>query len=111
MALAGSWPARPRVKDRDISRTPPQRTRRCCGWSPRAEVVSSDLAAGWEYLALRELLAQLYRRAGRLSEADAVDAELLALLDVADDDHPIKRRLLAREVLRNTREVEIRARH
>ena len=42
---------------------------------------------------LRDRLAMLYRQAGRDKEADAVEAELRALLAVAADDHPIRRRL------------------
>jgi len=49
--------------------------------------------AGADWLQNREYLARLYRRIGRISEADAIDAELRTLLTVADDDHPIKRRL------------------
>ena len=49
-----------------------------------------------EWLQTRDQLAQLYQQVGRFQDADAVDAELRALLAVADDDHPIKRRLLQR---------------
>ena len=48
---------------------------------------------GYEWLRARERLASLYRQTGRVSDAEAVEAELLQLLAVADDDHPIKRRL------------------
>jgi tetratricopeptide (TPR) repeat protein len=63
--------------------------------SPRpVEVVVRQHDFGPEWLQIRDLLAQLYRKAGRSRDADAVESELLALLAVADDDHPIKRRLL-----------------
>ncbi|MEO7158494.1 MAG: hypothetical protein ABI039_13080 [Vicinamibacterales bacterium] len=52
-----------------------------------------DTLQGSRWLFVRDQLAQMYRRAGRLEEADRADAELRALLVVADDDHPIKRRL------------------
>jgi hypothetical protein len=52
-------------------------------------------AATHSWLTLRDQLAQLYRRAGQHPDADRVDAELRALLTVADDDHPIKRRLVS----------------
>jgi hypothetical protein len=50
----------------------------------------------WDWLPLRDRLAILYRQAGRHRDADAIESELSALLEVADDDHPIKRRLTAR---------------
>jgi hypothetical protein len=34
-----------------------------------------------------------YRAAGRISDAERVEKGLVALLDVTDDDHPIKGRL------------------
>jgi hypothetical protein len=49
----------------------------------------------YTYLGLRDRLARLYRDAGRLSDADRTDAELRVLLAVADEDHPIRRRLTA----------------
>jgi tetratricopeptide (TPR) repeat protein len=60
---------------------------------------ASSHAYAW--LAARERLVDVYRSAGRVSEADAVEAELLALLEVADDDHPIKRRLMRSVALRD----------
>jgi tetratricopeptide (TPR) repeat protein len=48
----------------------------------------------YTYLRLRDRLARHYREVGRLSDADRVDAELRVLLAVADEDHPIKRRLV-----------------
>jgi tetratricopeptide (TPR) repeat protein len=54
------------------------------------------LSWGFEWLRVREQLAELYRSAGRLQEADRVERELLQLLAVADDDHPMKRRLVQR---------------
>jgi len=53
---------------------------------------------GW--LNVRERLAQLYRKVGRVNDAKTIEAELLALLEVADDDHPIKQRLVQARTLR-----------
>jgi tetratricopeptide (TPR) repeat protein len=50
-----------------------------------------DWAFTW--LGLRARLAELYHAAGRSGDAVAVASELRALLILADDDHPIKRRL------------------
>lgn len=52
-----------------------------------------DTSQGSRWLTVRDQLAQLYRRAGRLNEADRADVELRAMLVVADDEHPIKRRV------------------
>jgi tetratricopeptide (TPR) repeat protein len=52
--------------------------------------------AGADWLQNREYLARLYRQVGRISEAQAIEVELVTLLAVADEDHPIKRRLSAR---------------
>jgi tetratricopeptide (TPR) repeat protein len=59
-----------------------------------------DLAHGWEWLRARDRLYELYRQAGRHDEADAVDRELTSLLAIADDDHVVKRRLVARAAAR-----------
>ena len=48
-----------------------------------------------EWLQIRERLAALYRRLGRDREAEAVEHELRTLLALADENHPIKRRLTA----------------
>jgi predicted Zn-dependent protease len=56
----------------------------------------SELSHGWEWLRSRDRLAELYRLAGRVRDADVIDSELMALLAVADDDHFIKRRLATR---------------
>ena len=48
-----------------------------------------------EWLQIRERLATLYRRLGRDREAAAVEEELRTLLALADENHPIKRRLTA----------------
>ena len=53
-------------------------------------------STGFEWLRVREQLANLYRQVGRIEDARAVESELLTLLAVADDDHPIKRRLTNR---------------
>jgi tetratricopeptide (TPR) repeat protein/tRNA A-37 threonylcarbamoyl transferase component Bud32 len=53
------------------------------------------LTWGLAWLRVRERLARLYREAGRVADAKAIESELRQLLVVADDDHPIKRRLFA----------------
>ena len=45
------------------------------------------------YVNVRDKLAQLYRRVGRVAEAEEIEADLRQLLVLAADDHPIKRRL------------------
>jgi prepilin-type processing-associated H-X9-DG protein len=54
-----------------------------------------DAASAHAWLPLRHRLAELYRVDDRSVAADAVEAELRGLLAVADDDHPIRRRLAA----------------
>jgi tetratricopeptide (TPR) repeat protein len=63
------------------------------GAPPPGAVDSQGLGWGFEWLLVRERLAQAYRRAGRVADAEKVESELLELLAVADDDHPIRRRL------------------
>jgi tetratricopeptide (TPR) repeat protein len=46
---------------------------------------------------VRDRLAALYRQIGRVGEAHEIESGLRALLAMADDDHPIKRRLVERE--------------
>ena len=48
-----------------------------------------------EWLQIRERLATLYRRVWRDREAAAVEDQLRTLLALADENHPIKRRLTA----------------
>lgn len=60
---------------------------------PREKLVAAPGVLASDWLSMRDSLARLYRDVGRHEEADAVEAELRALLAVADDDHPIKRRL------------------
>jgi tetratricopeptide (TPR) repeat protein len=55
------------------------------------------------WLQMRDELAQLYMKVGRHADANAVDAHLARLLAVADEDHPIKRRIAARETVRRSR--------
>ncbi len=62
-------------------------------FSVRRELRRPWFRSQYGWLEARDVLAQSYRRMGRLAEADAVDAELLTLLRFADNDHPIKRRL------------------
>lgn len=52
-------------------------------------------AATHMWLTVRDQLMQLYRRASRHDEADRVGAQLMAVLAVADEDHPIRRRLMS----------------
>ena len=66
---------------------------------PRSGQGLGGLDWGFEWLPVRERLAQLYRRVGRVAEADTVERELRQLLAVADDEHPIKRRLVQRQSL------------
>jgi hypothetical protein len=46
----------------------------------------------------RDELSELYRRTNRIEESEAIDAELLKLLAVADDDHPVLVRIKARQL-------------
>jgi hypothetical protein len=68
-------------------------------WKPNPTHAEGAAGAstGFEWLRVRDQLADLYRRAGRNADARAVDSELLMLLAVADDDHPTKRRLASRQ--------------
>ena len=53
---------------------------------------------GWQvgsWLRCRVRLAELYREAGRQTEADQVFNEVRTLLAVADADHPLRPRLPA----------------
>ena len=43
---------------------------------------------------MRDRLAQLYRQADRIADAERREVDLQLLLAVADDDHPVKRRLV-----------------
>ena len=61
----------------------------------RGTLDSLPLMWGLHWLTVRERLARLYREAGRVADGNAIEGELRALLVVADDDHPIKRRLFA----------------
>lgn len=56
-------------------------------------VMTRPFGSQADWLQNREKLATLYRRVGRISEAEVIETELITLLAVADDDHPIKRRL------------------
>jgi tetratricopeptide (TPR) repeat protein len=64
----------------------------------RASVERRASITGWSagsaWISLRADLAEAYRQAGRIPEAETVEAELLTLLDVADADHAVKTRLL-----------------
>jgi tetratricopeptide (TPR) repeat protein len=61
--------------------------------SERRVAATAGISFGYEWLMLSEQLAQLYRKTGRVTEAAALEGELSKLLAVADEDHPIKRRL------------------
>ena len=54
---------------------------------------TAGAASGYEWLKVRDLLARVYRNAGRVTDAERVEAELRSLLAVADATHPIKRRI------------------
>jgi serine/threonine protein kinase/tetratricopeptide (TPR) repeat protein len=62
---------------------------------PRARAVAGP-SSGFEWLLVRDTLAELYLSTGRVADANRVDAELERLLAVADLDHPILRRLAER---------------
>jgi tetratricopeptide (TPR) repeat protein len=64
----------------------PPRHVRVMGWGLNGQA---------EWLQIRDRLAALYRRVGRTDEAAAVEDGLRVLLQFADDDHPIRRRLAA----------------
>ncbi len=51
-------------------------------------------SSGYAWIAAREQLSNLYRAAGREADARAVRSQLLVLLSVADDDHPVKLRIV-----------------
>ena len=57
------------------------------------EIRRPGMQGAYDWLTMRDRLAQFYREAGRVSEAEPLEAELRLLLSVADADHPIKRRL------------------
>ena len=59
----------------------------------RLEFIDEQLSEGFAWLSVRDVLAELYHHDGRLADAKAVDDELETLLAVADEDHPIKRRI------------------
>jgi Protein kinase domain len=61
-----------------------------------AQRVPTLLHYSWwamEWLPIREMLATLYRQKGRIADAEEVEAELRALVAVADEDHPVRMRL------------------
>jgi tetratricopeptide (TPR) repeat protein len=59
------------------------------------ELQRPGVTGGLDWLMMRDLLAQTYRRVGRLAAAEAIERELRILLTFADSQHPIKRRLSA----------------
>lgn len=63
----------------------------------RIDLVAQSSNFNAEWLQVRDHLAQLYRKVGRDREGEAVDTQLLKLLAVADEDHPIRRRATARQ--------------
>jgi hypothetical protein len=64
---------------------------------PRAiavlEAAPQDESTPGSYLQMREKLSQLYRRIGRTTDARLIEDDLNNILAVAQNDHPIKRRL------------------
>jgi serine/threonine protein kinase/tetratricopeptide (TPR) repeat protein len=65
--------------------------------------------ASSEWVRVRDRLAELYRASGRTNDADAVEKELLTILQVADPDHPIKRKLATRVAVTSPAAAAIRA--
>lgn len=61
--------------------------------SARRVAATAGISSGYEWLMVSDQLIQLYRKTGHASEAAALESELSKLLVVADEDHPIKRRL------------------
>jgi tetratricopeptide (TPR) repeat protein len=59
---------------------------------PRSPLLTAAMM-GFLWISVRDQLADLYHSAGRTTDAERVDRELAALLALADDDHPIKRRV------------------
>jgi tetratricopeptide (TPR) repeat protein len=57
----------------------------------------------------RAQLARLYRKSGQTREAEAVEAQLLNLLDVADPDHPLLNELKARRSESGSRPLALNA--
>ena len=49
------------------------------------------------WIVVRNELAELYDASGRVKQAKAVDAELMKLLAVADEDHPVLVKVKARQ--------------
>ncbi len=64
--------------------------------STRRHDTLSGASSGYEWLRVRAQLAKVYRRAGRVADAEMVEGELETLLTLADQDHPLKRALRAR---------------
>jgi tetratricopeptide (TPR) repeat protein len=58
-----------------------------------SRAVAAANGGGFEWLSVRSELARMYAARGRGAEARSVEAELARLLELADEDHPIKRRL------------------
>jgi tetratricopeptide (TPR) repeat protein len=69
--------------------------------STRRNETLSGASSGYEWLRVRAQLAKAYRLAGRVAEAETVEAELETLLALADQDHPIERSLRARHPRRS----------
>jgi tetratricopeptide (TPR) repeat protein len=62
----------------------------------RIQSLAYRFAGGYKWLQVRARLAVLYRKIGRIRDADVIENELRQLLVVADDEHPIQRRLQVR---------------
>ena len=52
-----------------------------------------QIEGAYLWLRIADRLAQVYRDIGRHHDAERLETELRGQLAVADDDHPIKRRL------------------
>jgi tetratricopeptide (TPR) repeat protein len=86
--LARAW-----VQKRDYAQA--IRVLEAASKEPRSRLLTAAMM-GFAWISVRDQLAETYRAAGRIDEAAAIDAELARLLEVADEDHPIRRRLAAR---------------
>ncbi|HUE86491.1 MAG TPA: protein kinase [Vicinamibacterales bacterium] len=73
----------------------------------RIDLVMQSSNFNMHWLQMRDELARLYVKVGRDANAEAVDAHLARLLAVADEDHPINRRIAARNAARQSQVVNV----